>query len=159
MKNQAAIFNIGLSVTHTHINPSFCTPLQASTSTPRLIFFYPVLRLLEVTICSFFRLFIHFLSFLWLIKAPALWYMAKPPGRFYELLVPPFFSFFHCSIRLAPKMNNVTLHTLRKCNSSLSWPFLHPNCCVWCPATLFDLGSNRTEWFPLWRPDRGYQTC
>lgn len=95
---RAVIFTISLTVTHAHTHKSVHMYTSAAVHSYTSIhrFFHPVLRLLEAAICSLFLPFVPFLSSLWLIKSPVLWYTAKPPGHFYGLLGPLFLSSFHC---------------------------------------------------------------
>lgn len=105
---------------------------------------HPVSRLLEATICSLFLPFFPFLSFLWLIKSPALWYTAKPPGHFYGLLGPPVSSLLPLLHPYFPrKMNDTTPLTFtqpRKRNFSLSLTnIFFSNWEISSPAILFGL--------------------
>lgn len=142
---RAVIFTISLTVTHAHTHKSVhmytSSAVHSYTSIHR--FFHPVLRLLEAAICSLFLPFVPFLSSLWLIKSPVLWYTAKPPGHFYGLLGPLFLPSFHCFNPPPPKKNEQCNTLLSRSPGSVISLFramiLFSNWGISCPAIIFGL--------------------
>lgn len=119
-------------ITHTHINPFTCATLQYLHLHS---WFFPVIlswgywKLPSAPLFSPLS-FLFSPLLLWLIKSPALWYTAKPPGHFYGLLGPLFLSSFHRSFLpsypLPPFVRNERCNTLHSCNpGSIIFFFSH----------------------------------
>lgn len=120
--------------TRSHESIHMC---YSAVSTPPFMFFFSVILSWAYWKLPSAPLFSP-LSFLfspllrWLIKSTALWYTAKPPGHFYELLGPLFLPSFHGSFLPSdpspPFVRNERCNTLHSCNPgehdfSLARPF------------------------------------